>query len=64
MNRAEYINHLFNEIDFMNKKIDSMSKSNKKNLLILRRNKKIYTLRKMTDYNFNNIQQQQEEKLL
>jgi tmRNA-binding protein len=63
MNRAEFISHLFNEIYFINIKIDKMGKSNKKNLLIQKRNKKLLVLREMTDVNIKKFKYQEETLL-
>jgi hypothetical protein len=63
MNRAEFISHLFNEIFFINIKIDKMGKSNKKNLLIQKRDKKLVVLREMTDVNIKKFKCQEETLL-
>ena len=62
MNRAEYINHLFNHLEFINKKIDSMGKTLGRNKLIIQRDKEIATLRQLTDVKVNTYKQ--EEKIL
>lgn len=64
MNRAEYIFTLFTEISYHNKKIESMSKSNKRNILIALRDRKMLKLRQMTDVNFNQPKYKQEETIL
>jgi hypothetical protein len=63
-NIIETINRLFTEISYHNIKIESMSKSNKRNLLISLRNKKIITLRKLTDRLYNKPIYRQEETIL